>query len=289
MRQRLTSAWTDAHLWMVVAAVTLVALTSLTNSTSHSTPLAAGVTLVTLVVAFVVASLTDAFGGMLIGLVAAAVFTALHQYLPELAPVGFLVQALTMGLLLLLGLSSGLVSDRIRRGRRIAARQGGQAVAPVPGSLGLISAVDAEWILEEERARAELHGRSLTTARIEVAITDSELADDDVRRARRSVARALETELRVTDVIFLATDGTFGVVMPETTPEGAEDIIESALILARSATFADRAAGTRRPLGDVADLVVTVAGLVPTPTPAPTKTARRTTTKRRGKPSAKAS
>lgn len=291
MRARLTSAWTDAHLWLLVAAVSLIALSSLTSSTSRSTPIATAISLGTLVCAFVVASLTDAFGGMLVGLIGAAVFTAMHQYLPDLAPVGFLVQGVTLGLLMMLGLSSGVVADRIRRGRRIAARQGTHTVAPVPGSLGLMSAADAEWLLQEERARAELHGRPLTTARVEVRITDRRLAEDDVRRARRAVARALETELRVTDVVFAEPDDQFGIILPETEPSAAEDIIESALIVARSASFADRAAGHRRPLADVADTVVAVTAVVPPPAPEPApapKPVRRTPSKRKGKPSAKA-
>lgn len=291
MRHRLISAWTDVHVWLILTAVSLIALTSLTSWTSGSSVFATEISLGTLVAAFVVASFTDAFGGMIVGLVAAATLTATRQYLPDLPPVGFLVQAITMGLLLFLGLTSGLVADRIRRGRRIAARQGTQAVAPVPGSLGLISSTDAEWILAQERARAELHERPLTTARIEVVITDADLAGDDVRRAARAAARTLETELRVTDVVFARGDREFGVILPETDPESAADIIESALIVARSATFADRARGHRRPLGEVAELSVTVTGVVPPPALRPvasTKPVRRST-RRRGKPSAKAS
>ncbi len=260
--RRLTTAWTDAHLWLIVVAAGLVTLGNVATTGTHQNPQVGMVTIAASIAAFALATFTDAFGGLIVGLAAAALYTAMHQYVPDAHPVGFATQALTIALMLLVGLASGVVADRIRRGRRMAARAGAQAVAPVEGSLGLISATDAAVILDDERTRAVLHERPLCQAIVEVQITDEGLRDEDRRRARRTVARALEAELRVTDIVYVTDDGNFGVILPETTAAAAQDMIEPALMLARVATFADRNAGQRRQLGDVAEVDVLVTALV---------------------------
>lgn len=260
--RRLTTAWTDAHVWLIVLAGVLVSLGYLGTPSTAAAPAVTAITLATVVAAFAFASFTDAFGGLLVGLVAAATYTAMRQYLPDSGPTDFVRQSVVLFLLLMVGLSSGIVADRIRRGRRIADRAGDHAVLPVAGSLGLVSAQDAEQVLADETVRAELHGRPLTTAVVTVRMIDDGLADDDVRRARRAVARALESELRVTDVVFAAADDQFGVILPETTEAAAPDVIEPALMLARAATFADRGRGHRRLLTEVAELEVVVTPVV---------------------------
>jgi hypothetical protein len=234
---------------------------------------------------FVLASLTDAFGGMLIGLVGAASFTAIHQYLPDARPLSFATQALTLGLLFLLGMSTGLVADRMRRAHRITARGADHAILPVEGSLGLLSSADAAEALTHEKARAELHHRPLTTATITMEITQPGLGPEEARRARRAVARSLETELRVTDLVYVDAEGHFGAILPETTPEGALDVVESALMVARIASFADREVGRRTPVADVAVLAVEITAVVAPTAPsaaASTRRKSRTSTVRTG-------
>lgn len=270
MWRRLTSAWTDAHAGLIAGATILATLGALAVSGSVTALSVALSTIVVALVAFVLASLTDAFGGMLVGLLAAAAFTVIHQYLPAAAPLSFATQAVTLGLLFLLGMSSGIVADRMRRARRISSRQGGHAIMPVEGSLGLLSPADAATALAHEHARAELHDRPLSTATIQMVFTDQRLGEEEVRRARRAVARSLETELRVTDLVYVDAEGHFGAILPETTAAGAIDVIESALIVARSATFADREVGTRKPVADVAELQVEITPVIePQPAPVP--------------------
>jgi hypothetical protein len=229
-------------------------LGTLASGGSLSEPNVAVSTLGISILTFALASLTDAFGGMLVGLVSSAAFTAVHQYVPDAHPAGFSTQALTLGLLFLLGMSSGLVADRFRRSRRIAARTSGHAVMPVEGSLGLMSASDAAVALAHEVTRAKLHQRPLTTATVVVDFTDGSLGDEEVRRARRAVARSLETELRVTDVVYVDDEGRLSAILPETEIDAAVDVVESALMVARAATFADRTEGFRKPVADVAVL-----------------------------------
>lgn len=262
MFRRLTSAWTDAHAGLVAGGAVLVVLGAIAASGSVSRLEVALTTIAVALVTFALASLTDAFGGMLTGLVAAAVFTAIHQYIPDSRPMSFATQAATLGLLFVLGLSTGLVADRMRRAHRITARASGQAILPVEGSLGLLSTTDAAVALAHETARAELHQRPLTTATIRLELTELRLGAEELRRARRAVARSLETELRVTDLVFVDAEGHFGAILPETTPARAVDVVESALMVARNATFADREVGRRVSVGDVAALSVELTPVV---------------------------
>jgi hypothetical protein len=273
--RRLTSAWTDAHAALLTGGVLLSALSALAVSGSFTGLEVALTTVAVALATFMVASLTDTFGGMLVGLVGGASLTALHQYLPDARPLTFAMQAATLGLLFLLGMSTGLVADRMRRAHRITARTASHAIQPVEGSLGLLSSADAAVALTHELARAELHQRPLTTATVRMTVTDSSLGEEEVRRARRAVARSLETELRVTDLVFVDAEGHFGAILPETSATGAVDVVESALIVARNATFADRELGRRTPVAQVADLEVEVTPVValgPTKT-APTRSA----------------
>lgn len=277
MFRRLTSVWTDAHAALLAGGVMLSVLSALSVSGSFSGLEVALTTVAVALATYVAASLTDAFGGMLTGLLGGATLTALHQYLPGARPLGFATQAATLGLLFLLGMTTGLVADRMRRAHRISARTADHAILPVEGSLGLLSAADAAAALGHERARAELHQRPLTTATIRMRVTDDSLGPEERRRARRAVARSLETELRVTDLVFVDSEGHFGAILPETTAGGAVDIVESALMVARNATFADRQLGRRTPVADAAELdveltpIVEVAGTEAAPADEPTR------------------
>lgn len=262
MYRRLTSGWTDAHAGLVAGGAMLAVLGAVSVSGSFRGLEVAASTIAVALATLVLASLTDVFGGMLVGLGATAVFTVVHQYLPDARPMSFLAQAATLALLFLLGASTGLAADRVRRAHRISERAAGQAILPVEGSLGLLSSGDAAVALTHEKARAELHERPLTTATISLEITATGLGAEEVRRARRAVARSLETEFRVTDLVYVDAEGRFGAILPETTPAGALDVVESALIVARAATFADRASGRRTPVADVATLVVEVTPIV---------------------------
>jgi GGDEF domain-containing protein len=254
MSRRTTSVWTDVHGLLLTAGVLATALGALGVLAGAGNP---GLTIASMTVVaatVLVASLGDTFPGLVVGLSAGAMTMALQEFLADGPVHGFVVHAVTAGLLLMLGGVIGLLVDRVRRSRRVTARLADQAVAPVHGTLGLMSAQDAHWRLEEELSRAQLHGRPLTTAFVRVSLTDLDLGGADAVRARRAVARSLETELRPTDVPFVEDDGTFGIILPETTSGAALDVIERALIVARQATFADRAAGVRRRVDEVADV-----------------------------------
>lgn len=249
MLRRLTSGWTDLHPSLVTSFLVVGTLTW--TSAGIGGQAGPAVVLVMALTALV-ALCFDAMTGLVTGLAGAAGCLAATRLLGG-TDATFATQAGIAGLVLLLGTIAGSTGDRIRRGRRLAARTAAGAVAPVPGSLGLMSTEDAHERLDEEITRARLHARPLSASTLRVLIHDPGLSPEDIRRARRAVARVLESELRATDIPFVSlAEGEFGVIMPETDAEAGADVLESVLILAREATFADRATGQRRHVGDVA-------------------------------------
>ena len=122
MSRRTTSVWTDAHAALLTGGAILSLLGALSVSGSFSGLEVALTTVAVALATFALASLADAFGGMLIGLAAGATLTAVHQYVPGARALPFATQAATLGLLFLLGMSTGLVADRMRRAHRIRMR-----------------------------------------------------------------------------------------------------------------------------------------------------------------------
>ncbi|MGD9960869.1 hypothetical protein [Nocardioides sp.] len=259
MSRRLTSVWTDVHS-SLLGVVVVVAVVSAVAARSGDPRFTLGTVLIA-VATVMIASLTDSLGGMAVALVGGAATTAVHDLIGTGQLAGFADQAVRLGLLLIVGACAGSLGDRIRRGRRVAERVAAQAVAPVEGTLGLISFSDAQWRLEEEKLRAQLHDRPLSIAQVTVRIEDDSLSEDDRVRAMRAVARTLETELRSTDVPFVIGEDSFGIILPESSAETANDVIEPALMLSRLATFTDRTSGERRLVCDVADVRVAIGSL----------------------------
>lgn len=258
MLRRMTSGWTELHLPLVAA--TLVAGVASWTAAGVGGP--AGLAIVGVIaVVGLVALLADAFFGIVAGLLgAAATVFAITTTHPHRGLADAALYAATAVLVLVFGALTGSVGEGIRRGRRRAERIAAGAVAPTQGSLGLMSAADAHLRLEEEIIRAQLHARPLSIAAVTMATYGDELSPESLRRAQRAVARVLDTELRPTDIPFAGEKpGEFGVIMVETEAGSAGDVLESALILARDAMFADRETGERRYVGDVAFVLLGVA------------------------------
>lgn len=72
------------------------------------------------------------------------------------------------------------------------------------------------------------------------------LSPDDVHRARRAVARALESGLHSTDTPYVIDEDTFGVLLPEAGEEKARRVAGSLAAEAGHATFTDRSGGGSR-------------------------------------------
>lgn len=201
---------------------------------------------------------TDVFIGLAIGLVAAALVAASQLLAHRSATDAPWAYVATLVLLVLLGGVTGTASERLRRERRRQLRAEAMAVIPAGGSLGLLGLDDAQLRLVEELARAHRYSRPFSIITLRAHVDPRALSPDDVRRARRAVARVLESGLHSTDTPYVIDEETFGVLLPETTADNARLVADSLAAEAGNATFADRTAGERRAVRDVTELGVGV-------------------------------
>lgn len=245
---RRMSGWTDLA---VTAAAGIVVAVGLAYAAAAANALHPALVLGAAGLVTVLATRTDAFGGAVVGLFASAGVAGAQLLLFGVPDGGALPWVIVFALLLVLGALGGAVGDRMRRDRRRAERARETAIVPADGSLGLLREEDARLRLAEEITRARLFDRPLSAATVTVEVPDEALSRAEARRAVRAVARALESELRPTDVPFVLDGGGFGAVLPESAPEAAADVVGSVLIAAAESTFADRTAGGRRRVGDV--------------------------------------
>ena len=255
---RLTSGWTDLHVTLFLALTSLGLSASQIGQHPRDLAIAMGLIATAVVVG---ASFTDGMGGLVAGLAGGAASLAFQGFDGHLSGHSFGDSALEFGLIVVLGASVGASMDRVHRSKRISERLAESAVSASEGSLGLLTAADAEVRLAEERTRAELHHRPLSTARIGVTFCDGSLGVADRQRTMRAVARIIETDIRATDIPYAIDEFTIGVILPETPHDIAADVIESTLMLARQNTYADRVHHERRTVDDVADITVEVAGV----------------------------
>ena len=247
IKGRLMSGWTDRHVVVAVAVVAAGITGVLTRDERAPFHLVVGVALV-VTVGF--ALLFNAFGGMVVGVVAAAGVIAVKQWFGAWDEDVFLGSLeSTLGLVVVGGVV-GMAGSRLR-GRGV---MDGAGPAPAYGSLGLLTAEVALSRLDEEIARARHHTRPLTVVLIRTDITDQTLSEDARLRAHRTVARLVESLLRDTDVPFALTTDEVGAILPETTADTAWRLVGPLMDAATRASFTVREEDQRRSLADCAEL-----------------------------------
>ena len=253
---RLTSDWTERHLFVASAMLTAslaAGLAMLARSPYDLVGVAAvGLTLL-------VALGLDAFGGLVAGFGGAALVIAVRQAGDAWTPAEFRLSLSLTVALVLLGWLTGTVSTSLRgRGDEEAA---GVPVSAAAGSLGLLPADAALARLDEEVARARRHRRPLSLVLVRTQITDDLLLPDARRIARRTVARLVEGLVPETAVPFALEEDVVGAVLPETGEAAAWELLGPVVDAAPRASFAVRAEGERRALVDCASLDVALVAL----------------------------
>lgn len=213
-----------------------------------------------LVIAVVLAAVRlDAFGGIAVGVGAAAAFVAAKQVLGVWSATGFWVSLASTVALLALGWVTSVAAGGLReRGQRDIAA--GSLAPPAYGSLGLITGDVAMSRLEEEVARGRRHKRPLSLVLLVTQVAP-DLPDDTRRAAHRSVARLVESLLRETDVPFALVEHEIGAILPETGRDAAWQLVGRVLDALGPATFASREDGERLRLADCAEVMVGLVSL----------------------------
>ena len=211
----------------------------------------------------------DAFGGLVLGVGAAAAMILGRRLTGRWTPESFETSLVLVLSLVTLGWLVGMVSAGVH-GRQGADSGGDDAVTPAYGSLGLLTADVAAARLEEEVARARSHHRPLAVVVVHVRIIDRDLDPLAREAAHRAVARLLETLLRDTDVPFALSPDELGAILPETDAAAAWEVLGPVLDAATHAAFTVRAQDERRNLVDCVELTAGLAALADEPTDAGT-------------------
>lgn len=248
-----TTAWTERH--ALVALLLIALMLTCVSGLVEGQPVAVWVG-VAATVSGLLALAFDAYAGLLIGLVAAGALTYLRTQTGQWAGENFAPSLVeTVGLILTSGVS-GAVGQTLRRGA--LARVRGEALEPAFGSMGLLPPELAGERLQDEVSRAAAHRRPLSLVLLEVDVRGSDLAEQGRSAALRAVSRILESRATSTDVPFALTSDRIGLIMPETGPVRAAEVVGEILQAVEAASFTF---GSARIQGQVADAVDVHVGM----------------------------
>lgn len=254
----LTPAWTERHT-ALTAAAGLVAAAVVVSVTEPwpATPVVATAA----VLVFAGALAFEAMIGIVIALVVTAGSIALKKLADIWTPDVLVPSGAEVILLMLLGLCAGSAGRMIRheeRGRAAAESD----PSSVTGSMGLFSLDLGMLRLEEEIDRAVLHDRPLALLLLSFEIhLDPAWGAREREAIERTIARVVETLLRVSDVPFAVTDVKLGAVLPETGSHEAWGVVMPILDALAGASFVVRPSGERHPLAKHTDISIGLAFL----------------------------
>lgn len=255
--RRPTSAWTDTHSRVAVVLLVTVAGSLVGLADDSRVAVWVGVAVATTAM---VSLATDAFGGFVAGLAAAAAVIAARRWVGPWGPDAFWASLLQTAALLAAGVASGRTGMALRR--RGTDDAPSLLPAPVFGSLGLLDADVAMGRLEEEVERARQHRRPLTLILLEAALADT-LDPDEHRSVLRAVARIFEGRLEDGDVPFAIAADRLGAVLPESTSLAAWDRLGQILDAVSAGRYSRGPGVEQGSLDDVVAVHVGVAELGP--------------------------
>lgn len=247
---RPTLGWTDLHGPVLV----LVALMGAASAAAQLEDSGVAAELaVTAVITAAVGMLLDAYGGTLVGLVAAASFIAVRQL--QLNWDGSQVVLVGVEVLALIGAGTvaGALGGTFRH--RVAAASSG---ATTFGSSSLVSRDVAVARLEEELLRARAHDRPLSVAVLSAHFKGGATESETRANVLRAVTRVVEHRAARTDVAFAVWPDRVGLIMPETDESAAWDRIAKIIDGVEGTSFAGRVDRTRTRISEVADVAVGV-------------------------------
>ncbi|MDE9364186.1 hypothetical protein PZ938_01070 [Luteipulveratus sp. YIM 133132] len=209
-----------------------------------------------IVLTLLISMCVDGFAALCVGLAAAAAAVFLFRLNDVWGSDHFftvLVAAVTMLVLCWVGGQLGTALRELARGR-FQAGVGEAGLAPVVGSLGLLTRGSAVVRLQEEIERAQGSGTALSLWVVDLRVTDKRMDAGSALRLKRGVARLVESLSRSSDVPFMVSETALGVILPGTDTTAAWDIVGPIMDAATRSTFADRSRGDRRRLSDHAEL-----------------------------------
>jgi hypothetical protein len=240
MNSETIRVWTDRPAPAVLLAALTAAIFTVAGADGARLQLAE----VAVVAAVAVASLLlGAAGGLVAGVAGAAAHIALHSSAGSWGGQNITAAVVAVCAYIAYGWLCGLVGTSRRRSQSAATRQ--PAAAGAGGSQGLLTAAEARAFLALEGQRAGLPGEQVTilavraTAKVGVPATSARLAF-------RAAARTLEASALAHMHPVLLEDNQLGMVMLGKETQDLRRFERTLVAAMGNASFADRAAGTRR-------------------------------------------
>lgn len=197
------------------------------------------------------APLVDGAGGLVVGLVGAAVYIWVHTAAGQWSGQEVMVPLATVGAFIAYGGLSGLIAKHLRY-RHDAVRRD-PAAPGAGGSLGLLNASDGRALLGIELDRARSSGQPLTLVTMQATVRDA-VSPKEAKHALRAVARAFESSAGPTMQPVLLDADRFGLILPNHDSAQALPVQGALLAAAERATFAGRSGGKRHKAAEAVQL-----------------------------------
>lgn len=183
-----------------------------------------------------------AAGGLVVGLVGAALHIAVGSINDGWGPRGTTLSVIVICSFLFYGWSFGLAAAYFRRQHDVEARQ--VATIGAGHSQGLLTGAEGRALLDMEVDRARLSGEHLAVL-IVTATVRAGTGRRQAVHALRAIARTFEAAASDDQYPVLVAEGKLAMVMPGGDRQDGHHLEQSLLPAMSEATYADREAGTR--------------------------------------------
>lgn len=241
-------AWTDRPAQAIVLAVITIFFFALAAIDVY------GLRMVTvLLMGFVVITAVLGGGalGLVAGLVGAAVFIGIHIAAGQWNGRDEAARLVVVAAFLAYGGLCGVIAGHLRHRHSLVRRE--PAAAGAGGSLGLLTAQQGRAVLLQELERTRSTGEPLGLLTVH-ATEAGALGEEALQHALRAVARSVESMAGNGVFPVLLEEDRFGVIFRNHDTRGLAVVRDQLLSVTSNATFADRAAGTRRTVRDALHL-----------------------------------
>lgn len=246
---RLTPVWTRVHPRLVAALALPIIGAALAAAVERPAVAAAFAAL--FYAAAIAGLMLDTFVAILASIGIAALAVVMKRFFGAWTTESFVVSVAELLLLVATAAAFGVAASALRRVNRVATERSPEDAAF--GSLGLLGAELGELRLTAEVERAAKYNRPLSLLGVTTEeLPESGLAAEHREAIHRTVARLIDSMLRVTDVAFASGPDRVVLVLPETRLQDAWLLMARISDAVNEATFVAGPPRERKPFSDYA-------------------------------------
>ncbi len=238
-----TPAWTDTTVRLLACAAALVGCGVLAGADSPNVAFACAAIAI---VCCLSAVRFDAFIGLAIGLVGAAVLVLVRKLIGDWSSGATLLILAQTVALVALGWLAGSLGGRLRSLARSRDSEASRSVVAVYNSLGLLGFDQARRRLDEEVARSRRSQTPLALLLVRVELDDEAMSSQTRVAVHRAVARLVEAGVGEYDVPFALSESEIGAILVGASDDQAWRTVVPLVDRLTRVTFADRDSGERR-------------------------------------------